>query len=225
MLESLLDAVGYGLCHQLPERSFFGASVQLPVCARDTGIYLGFMIAFLVLQWTHRDRPTRMPPAVVSVLLALGVAAMVFDGVTSYAGIRPTTNAIRLVTGLLTGYAISAWLLPVLNMELWAEAGRDRVLGSPSRFAAFVVSLPLAFAAIWWLAPLAGALYPVVVAGSILFTFIVVNLVIVSLLPPFERRARSVGDLGTPLLIAFVLTLLELWLSAVLKGWVLGLAA
>ena len=49
MLQGFLHWMGYGLCHQLPERSFFGGGVQVPVCARDTGIYFGVLISLALI--------------------------------------------------------------------------------------------------------------------------------------------------------------------------------
>ena len=34
--------IGYALCHQMPDRSFFAHEHQYPLCARCTGMYLGF---------------------------------------------------------------------------------------------------------------------------------------------------------------------------------------
>ena len=53
-LRSLLHGMGYGLCHQLPERSFFGGGVQVPVCARDTGIYIGVLLSLFLIAVLHK---------------------------------------------------------------------------------------------------------------------------------------------------------------------------
>jgi uncharacterized membrane protein len=194
------------------------------VCARDAGIYLGFVVALTVLALLYRDRPTYAAPTWVNIVLALGVAAMAIDGFTSYAGLRTTTNEIRFLTGHLTGFAIAAWLVPMLNAELWRTSGSGRVLGKPMEFGAYLVALVASYAALWYLGPLLGVLFPITATLAIIVTFVVVNLVIVSLMPPFERRVDRLRDAWLMLLIALGLTAVELAMSAWLKVWALGIA-
>jgi len=55
------SGAGYAVCHQLAERSFFVAGQKLPLCARDTGIYLGVLLTLTVLGlW--KGRVASLPP-------------------------------------------------------------------------------------------------------------------------------------------------------------------
>ena len=223
MLQDALRILGFGLCHQLPERSFFGGGLQAPVCARDTGIYMGFAIAALLLVALGRRRRTSgLPPLGVALLSLVFVGAMAYDGVTSYAGLRSTSNEIRLLTGLLTGFATATYTIPLAAETLLRRPGRDRVLGRPYELAAWILAIPLAFAAIRWLLPLTGALYPLIVAASILFAFTTVNLVIVGVFRPFDRSVERFADLIKPGGIAFVLTVIEVGGAAALRQVLLG---
>src|SRR4051794_17031098 len=53
----VLYLAGSFICHQLPDRSFHLAGVQLPVCARCIGIYAGLFACLCVqacgLPWTR----------------------------------------------------------------------------------------------------------------------------------------------------------------------------
>lgn len=211
MLQRFLTALGYGLCHQLPERSFIAGGVQLPVCARDTGIYLGFAIALLVITLLERRRRATEPaPVWVLVLAALMVGAMAVDGLTSYMGLRETTNDLRLATGLAAGFGLSVIVTPMLNGQLWRDGRRDRVLGHPSAALIWLGSLPASYLLVRYAAPLTGVVYPLVTAVAIVFTFLLVNLVIVTLLPSLERKAVRLRDSWLPIALAMGLTVLEL---------------
>jgi uncharacterized membrane protein len=210
MIDAALHWLGYGLCHQLPDRSFFAGGHQLPVCARDTGIYLGFVVALIVMAALDRGRRrTGMPPAW---LLGVGFAVLVamgWDGITSYAGLRVTTNLIRLATGTGAGFAIALVIVPLLNTELWRDRSAKPVLGSPLEGLAWCAAAPLTFAAAFWGGPLLGVAYPLGVGLAILVTFTAVNLVLVSLVPYFERTFGRLRDTWPALLCAFALALVE----------------
>lgn len=219
-MESILQWLGYGLCHQLADRSFFGGGLQVPVCARDTGIYVGFLIGLIALWLAHRGRrPSEMPPWPVMLLLGAFIGVMVIDGATSYAGLRTTTNDIRLLTGLTSGFALAALTLPLLNSQAWRRFDNDRVLGSGSAVIIFALAVPVAFVAVRYVGPLLGVGYAWAVAASIIVTFNAVNLVIVCLLPWFERRAGGWRDMLAPVVLATILTFAELGGATALKLW------
>ena len=83
-------------CHQLPERSFFYKGYQLPICARCTGVLIGYLLAvpgFIVFGF-H------------SVLSIFGCICMLTDWVIQACKIKSSTNKRRLITGILGGYGI-----------------------------------------------------------------------------------------------------------------------
>lgn len=223
-MQEFLQWLGYGLCHQLPERSFFGGGLQVPVCARDTGIYVGFAVAMLVIVLVHRGHPTSIPPIRVTIVLAGLLALMGLDGITSYAGWRETTNELRLATGLGAGYALAAFTAPLLSGQLWRVRDPERVLGTAGAVAGFFGSLPLVFLVVRYVAPLLGQVYPLLVGVSILLTFTAVNLVVVCMLPPFEWKATRPRDVLVPALVALALGLLELSLATQVRLWMERLA-
>src|SRR5437588_11925184 len=61
---SLLDRLRWldsGICAQLPTHSFYPGGQRLPLCARNTGIYLGFMVTLLTLYASGRGTVQRLP--------------------------------------------------------------------------------------------------------------------------------------------------------------------
>jgi len=219
LLQAILHWMGYGLCHQLPERSFFGGGVQVPVCARDTGIYLGVLLSLAIISALHRgSRPRGLPTRSGWVAIALMVGAMALDGVTEYAGLRGTTNELRLITGLLCGFAIGALVTPMINDEMWRHGSSEHVLNTPWRLAIWVSAVPVAYAAIYWGLPLLGVGYPILIAVAIVATLTSINLVMVCMLPAFERRADTWRQALPAIAVAVAVSFAEIWLAGLLRG-------
>ena len=102
----LLWQFGYSICHQMGDRSLFVDGHQYPIDARMSGIFLGFLITSLYLLLMDRWRRPKLPDRIVMVFAVGGALAMMLDVVTSYSGMRPTTNLIRLATGFAMGAAV-----------------------------------------------------------------------------------------------------------------------
>ncbi|KQM23499.1 DUF2085 domain-containing protein [Chryseobacterium sp. Leaf201] len=86
-------------CHRMPSRSFFYKKKQFPVCARCTGIYLGYFLMIPML-WFYQIG------MFLSVLLILPT---LIDGLTQAYLNRESTNVIRCITGFLAGIGISGF--------------------------------------------------------------------------------------------------------------------
>jgi uncharacterized membrane protein len=226
VIVSLLHWFGFGLCHQLPERSFFGGGYQVPVCARDTGIYIGFVLSFALIAWIDKGRRrSGLPAWPVLILGALFVGIMAWDGVTSYAGWRTTDNAIRLITGLLAGWALPLVVYPLLTGSLWRRSSPERSMSGTLDALWWVLPIPVAFALVWWALPLLGLGYPLLVVLAVMTTFTTVNLVVALLPPPFDRSFERLRDAWAPLVIAFALSAAEIGLAAWLRVILQSLAS
>jgi uncharacterized membrane protein len=143
-----LDAIGYAVCHRISERSFHIGSIQLPLCARCSGMYLGAMTG-LVFQAVTGRRRGKMPPWSVLVPLIFFVAAFGIDGSNSYLylikqvypGALPQipnlyvpNNTLRLLTGSGLGLGIAAVLFPAFNQTVWSNVQERQAL-TPKPFA------------------------------------------------------------------------------------------
>ncbi|HEX2835592.1 MAG TPA: DUF2085 domain-containing protein [Thermoanaerobaculia bacterium] len=98
------------MCHGLPRRCLELFDVPMPICARCTGIYLGMLVGiafFIVLPWL-RERVMR------KVAIA-AIAPLAIDGLTQLTGLRESTNALRMATGLIAGLAFGLWVLSAIE--------------------------------------------------------------------------------------------------------------
>lgn len=98
-------------CHQLPERSFYLAGYPYAVCARCTGLYVGFAAAALVYPLvrplSRTDTPARR-------WLLLSAMPLAIDVGLDLLGIWKNTHVSRLVTGLLLGAVAAFYVIPGL---------------------------------------------------------------------------------------------------------------
>src|SRR5258706_10268366 len=75
-----LRALDGGICAQLPGHSFWIGGQQLPLCARNSGIYTGFASTIALLFATGRIRSSRLPAPWVAAVLGLAVLFIAADG-------------------------------------------------------------------------------------------------------------------------------------------------
>ncbi|MDO9557615.1 MAG: DUF2085 domain-containing protein [Coriobacteriia bacterium] len=224
-MQQLFDIFGYGLCHQLPERSLFAGGFQLPVCARDTGIYLGFVVSLaLIALLSRHKRPTELPSLPVLILGGIFVSAMAVDGITFYVGMRTTTNDLRILTGLLAGYALPLVAVPIVNSQMWRITTAQRPLNRVGDVLVWLASLPLAFVMLRTGLKYLGIVYPLLVVVAVLVTFVSVNLVFVCFVPRFDRAADRLRDAWPQLFMALGLTIIQLAAAGALRLFLEGLA-
>ncbi|NYZ79081.1 DUF2085 domain-containing protein [Candidatus Micrarchaeota archaeon] len=101
------------MCHQLPERSLELFGQYMPICSRDTGLFLGVFIACVASFYSRR-----LPSILKSSWLAvLSVVPLGIDGLIQLLGFWESTNDIRLATGLFAGFCISYYTVNVFIGE------------------------------------------------------------------------------------------------------------
>ena len=112
-----LQRVGSAVCHQMAERSFLFHGMQMPLCARCTGIYTGVFFAFCFFFGKKRmeaGKPFSLQQAVVTGAAILPVG---LDGVGSYLGFWESSQLMRVLTGSLVGAIVPGFLLMAGNFD------------------------------------------------------------------------------------------------------------
>ena len=108
-----LTVLDSGVCTELVDHTYFPAGQQLPLCARCTGMYLGFAATTLLMWGAGRLRASGFPGRRVALLLGLAIVVMGVDGFNSLFNelhlphLYQPQNTLRLATGLGTGVAMA----------------------------------------------------------------------------------------------------------------------
>lgn len=196
---------GDGLCHQLPERSFFVADIIFPVCARCTGIYVGFTFVLIALLVHYRQtRPSRGLALAAYVIIAVGVAGMAWDGISSYASIRETSNLLRLVTGVGFGSALATVVYLMLADTLFASRGEGLVLGDARGIAVLITAAGAGVGVVLLLDSVSVPIGPVFVAVSAVATFSAVGTGLAALHPRFRHSVVALKDATRPVAVGLL---------------------
>lgn len=220
VMESLLllhSGVDY---HEDTTHSLLLGGYQSVLCARNTGIYVGAMLALVWAWGTGRGRAQGFPSLRVALVLALLVGVMIADGVNSvvaelgYPSAYQPSNPLRLATGLLAGAAVGVYFLPVLNGIVWKDRDARSVLPGLRALGGLVLVLT----GLWSL--LVSGLDVLAVPLALLTTmaslvlFGAVNLLFLVLLLKADNRFTRARNLATFSLVAVVAALGQMMLLA-----------
>jgi len=220
------DIVGYAICHRIPERSFFLAGRQLPLCARCTGTFLGALVGLGGLLLLGRRKASRLPPAGILGLMILFIGLWGFDGLNSYMTFFPGAphlyeprNSLRMTTGMLNGLALMTLVWPIFNFTLWREPKEQAVLDSAWQLLAI---LPVAGLLVFLVNLGIGALlYPLAIlsGAGVLLMLTMINTMIAAVILGREGFARSWPQALVPLTVGAGLALLQMAAMILLRAY------
>ncbi len=200
------DAVGYAVCHRIDGRSFHIGNIQMPLCARCTGIYLGVALGVAAMVVAGRGRAGALPPLRVIITLILFIVAMGLDGVNSFLTLLPRLphvyepqNWLRLVTGTLDGVAMAVLIFPMFNQTLWRNWEDRPVIANMREVGVLVLLAAVVIALV--LSDNAVILYPLALisVGGVVLLLTLINSMLFMLITRTENKARAAWDALLPL--------------------------
>lgn len=150
--ESFLRWLGFAVCHQLPERTIHFGGRPLFVCARDTGLYVGFFLGLTVAVLPFRKDRGGLPSFPWKVGMAASLLYLAVDGGTVALGWREGNNVLRLTSGLAAGTSLALLLGPAVNRLAYGSPREGRLLQDPLPVATLAGSL-FAASALYLLCP------------------------------------------------------------------------
>ncbi len=217
-------AAVHGVCAQVHNVSL--GSEQLPLCARNTGIYSGFLLTFIYLWLLGRERAAKLPPPAIVVALVALVVIMAVDGFNSLfvdlflPHLYTPRNELRTLTGIGMGTAIAVAMLLILNLSLRRDPDMEqRVIGNWRELGGALLLGLLVHAAIY--GNVAITYWPIAIVAwtGIVGILFAVNLLIVALAMNYEGRVVRVVELARPATVALVLTAIMLGVMSWGRFW------
>jgi uncharacterized membrane protein len=212
-----------GICAEIATHIFYAGSERLPLCARNTGIYMGFFASLLILKLLRKDRAQSLPPRMIMIFLLGGICLLTTDGSNSLLfdlglpHLYQPQNSLRLATGLLTGLAIAGCTLPTINRLLWCEYTSQQSIASWREIGVFLAALALSFGAVvtqsGWL------LYPIAILSTSGIVLVVsyFNLTLIITICKREQTFTRYRELAPFFSMALVYAIGEMLILAQLK--------
>ncbi len=212
-----------GICAQIASHSFYPGGEQLPLCARNTGIYLGFLVTLTTLYSKGRGRAQVLPSWPLFILLMSGVVALAIDGFNSLfldlamKHLYQPNNFLRLATGLVAGLAMALLLLPVLNRLFWLGYNENRSVASWRELIQYLPMLIVCFFIV--ASQNALILYPIALLSTVgvLTMLSSLNLIAIVGICRRDETFERYRDLLPFLSFAFLFAMGEMLLLAQLK--------
>ncbi len=217
-----------GICAQIPTHILRPGGVPLPLCSRNTGIYLGLMTGVGALVARGRWRSAAMPRGGVALVLLGFVALMGIDGFNSLfvdlglPHLYQPNNFLRLATGLLCGMAMAAFLVPVVNSMLWRRPDPAPAYASFRFLLPLALVLALDFALVasqasWLLYPIA-----IVSVAGVVLAWTLITLTFVTVFTGRTGRYLRLPQVVPIGALALALAVVELLALAMTKQSLLG---
>jgi uncharacterized membrane protein len=223
-LEWKMFAVVHGVCAQAHTVDMAG--LRLPLCARNTGIYSGFLVSALYLLALGRARAAKLPPWPILITLLLFVAIMAVDGFNSMLvdmfmpHLYTPQNELRTLTGIGMGVAMAVLLFLILNLSLRAHPDTEqRVIGTWLELGGALLINLLVLAAMYGNVGL--MFWPIAISAWLGITGVLylINVLLTALFMGYEGKVVRVAQLARPATIALVFTLGELAALSTARFW------
>jgi uncharacterized membrane protein len=227
-LEGKLYAAVHGVCAQLHNVTVGG--VQLPLCARNTGLYSSAVLTVLTLFAIGRGRAARLPPRPIFGILLLLAGLMAVDGLNSlfvdlgWQHAYTPQNWLRTLTGIGAGIALGVALVFMFNQALRTDPERAQPVIQHWHE---LLGLGIANLGVWGAVygNVALAYWPVALLSwsGIVGTVFVILLLPVAILMGYRRRVKHLATLARPATVALLATVVFLVALAAVRftseGW------
>ncbi len=226
-VEAKMYAVVHGVCAQ--EHHIALAGMTFPLCARNSGLYISFLLTIGYIWAIGRSRAGKLPPLPVSLALVAFVLIMAVDGFNSlFLDLRQPhlytpDNRLRTLTGMGMGVSIAVIVHLVVNLSLRKNVDdQQRVLRGWGELGGILLINFLVLVAIY--GNLGFMFWPLAFIAFLGITGVlyIVSLLLTSLIMGYEGKVTQLSQLAKPATVAIIPTLIMLGGMSLLRYWLEG---
>jgi uncharacterized membrane protein len=225
------DWIGYAVCHRIPERSFFLAGHQLPVCARDTGMFVGALTGAAWLAVALPHRAALYPSGRWFFFFALCFAAWGFDGFNSYMLLLRDDvlfympqNWLRLTTGAFMGVTLATFAAALFNQGFWRDSVQEPTVGNTRTLGGLIMCAALTITAALWAPPAFLGPLSALSAAGVVGLLALVNAMTIAMVRKRHGTFQYLRELAPYFVIGALLAIAELSAISALRSWALPAA-
>ncbi|MBN2073042.1 MAG: DUF2085 domain-containing protein [Actinobacteria bacterium] len=126
----------------MPERSFTSGNFYMPLCARCTGIYSGFLLSLIFIIILERTVKGKFPSIKMVMISVGGILVMGAEAVLSTFLIIESFGTVRFITGFMAGWFIAYLLLPLKNSAMFYRYRNQHYLENTWKFIGWLLIAP-----------------------------------------------------------------------------------
>lgn len=102
----------YGICHQIPERTYSLGGYYMAVNTRCFGIFLGLWLGWFTIPWLNSITTGKRWPLWI---LSVAVLLQIIDFSGNMTGLWENTNHSRAILGLMLGISVPIAISDLFN--------------------------------------------------------------------------------------------------------------
>lgn len=197
---SLFKYIGSFVCHQNPERTLMINGELLPLCARCTGIYSGFL-AGIIYQIITRRKVNKLPSLGIITISAILILGLIIDGLGESIQLWELSNQGRLLMGLFCGGSISVILFPLFNYFLKKDSAH-RIIESKYYMGLLVLIILIFF---FHYTNFSFLFFLIMSSTGLLANYLALNMTFAGMVLGWKKREITFAN--TSLITGFVLVL------------------
>lgn len=198
------------ICRSFPARTFLLCNQHMFLCARCTGIYLGFFTG-LIYQIVIGKRRSDLPLGNI-LLTSLGIILLMIVQIIVVPRYFPEldNNHLRFLTGLFCGGSVSILLFPIFNYFVLKKNINKSVIDNWRDYALLLLILTALFALHFVPYSLIFYLLSYTSVAGVIITYIIINILLASLAINWKEKKKNFNSILFLCLTAFLFVSIEI---------------